>query len=169
MPARPAHRAGSRPHTIVAWKGQFRVTWWWRGLRRGVGLPTYEVFRVGDAGELVLVRRGRTRMHVPDFSKLPKAAAKHGAWGKAMPHLCEWLCNSVYPDGKDIGKVQLQVRREGSIIRAVLKIEDQGGLTVSAVEDDPLSAIAALDVLLGSPQCPWQRDDYALGQKRGKK
>jgi hypothetical protein len=56
--------------------------------------------------------------------------------------------------------------REGSVIRAVLKIADQDGLKLSAIERDPASALLALDLLLGTSDAPWERDHYPLQAPR---
>jgi len=86
-----------------------------------------------------------------------------------MPSLSSWLCDAVYPDGSPVGAVQLQLRREGSVIRATLKIADQDGLKVSAIECSPQDALLALDLLLGGTDVPWENDAYPLGGKPSKK
>jgi hypothetical protein len=58
--------------------------------------------------------------------------------------------------------VQLQLRREGTLIRATLKISDQGGLKASAIETTPQDALLALDLLLSGPEVPWEVDVYPL-------
>jgi hypothetical protein len=168
MPSKPRSRAPSRERCIVVERRNTRVSFWWRGARRGIGLPFWQVFR-REGNSVVLVLKKEGEMIVPDSSKLPKHAAKHGPWRDDMPHLATWICDSVYPDGQDIGPTQLQCKREGSIIRATLKIADQGGLKVSALGEDCCEALLALDLLLGSPACPWERDPYPLAPGKGKK
>jgi hypothetical protein len=105
----------------------------------------------------------------PDAAKVMQVGADLGAWGKAFPNLGEFLCSPVYPDKSPIGQVQIQITRQGNVVRATLKIADQGGLRVSAVGTSPDAALKALDLLLTSDVCPWETDTYALGQTRAKK
>lgn len=109
---------------------------------------------------------------MPELPKMVPAllaAAKPGPWSKDLPVLASWLCESVYPNKQPIGKVQLQLTRSGSVIRATLKIEDQDGLRCSAVGESPAEAMMALDALLAAPKCPWEQDDYPLNPKGKKK
>jgi len=169
MPSRPAHRAGSRPHTIIVWRNHVRVTFWWRGRFRGIGLPLWEVFSM--SGPLpVLLSRGKSVVPAkPVLSAGGDSGAQPGIWKASMPHLAGWVTDAAYPDGEPMGAVQLQLKREGSIVRATLKIADQGGIKVSAVGETPPDALLSLDLLLGSPQCPWERDPYPLGSSAKKK
>lgn len=91
--------------------------------------------------------------------------ASPGAWTQTVPAVADWLCKGVYSDGMPIGAVQLQLKREGTVIRATLKIADQGGLKVSAIEATPFDAILALDILLSGTDVPWEIDSYPLGVK----
>jgi hypothetical protein len=86
-----------------------------------------------------------------------------------MPELAAWLCSSAYDGGGPKGAVQLQLRREGTVIRATLKIADQGGLKLSAIEQSPDGALLALDLLLAAESPPWETDDYPLGGHKGVK
>ncbi len=105
----------------------------------------------------------------PDAAKVMQVGAEMGAWAKSLPHLGEFLCSPLYPDATPIGAVQVQITRQGNVIRTTLKIADQGGLRVSAVGTSPDAALKALDLLLTSDACPWETDTYALGQSRSKK
>lgn len=102
-------------------------------------------------------------------SGVESRGANRGAWATSLPNLSEWLCSAAWEDGVPIGPVQIQMRREGSVIRVTLKISDQGGLKVSAIEESPLDALLALDLLLGTVEVPWEVDAYPLqggGRKR---
>jgi hypothetical protein len=97
------------------------------------------------------------------------AGAPKGKWSLEVPHVAGWLCDSVYPDGTPVGPVQLQLKREGTVIRATLKIGDQGGLKCSAIENSPMDAILALDLLLSGAEVPWETDHYPLSLPAGKR
>jgi hypothetical protein len=99
----------------------------------------------------------------------PSSGAEPGLWASTMPELTDWLTRASYEDGSPLGAVQLQLRREGSVIRATLKIADQGGLKVSAIEKSPGDALLALDLLLSGDDVPWETDGYPLQGPRGKK
>jgi len=99
------------------------------------------------------------------------AGAGYGAWGKTFKSICSWLCDPQYTDGTPMGATSIMLKREGSVIRVTLKVADHGGIKCSAVESDPASALAALELLLESPKAPWEIDPYPLnqaGKKRGK-
>lgn len=169
MPVRrPCTRAPKTARQYHVWRGLVRVSWWWRGRFRGLGLPTWG-FYVLQFGVPVLQRLSKERpMPVirPRASSPSEArGALHGSWSASLPSVSSWLCDPAYPDGAPIGPVQLQLRREGSVIRATLKISDQGGLKLSAVETSPLDALLALDLLLSSEDAPWEADAYPLGAK----
>lgn len=151
------------------WRGRVRVIWWWRGRWRKLGLPVWETWLINRGVPVRVLRKGGGGI-VPVMPKLadggvPKGADA-GAWGEVYPQLSSWLVDSAYPDGQAIGRVQLQFTREGTVIRATLKIADQEGLKVSAVERDPASAMLALDLLLSGPDVPWERDHYPLQSPR---
>lgn len=166
MPAKPKHRAPRRPHRIVVEVRNTRVTWWYRGPWRGVSLPKWEVCRRVD-GVLVVVTTGGLLMpNVPSVSAGLCGAAS-GEWGDKLPHLSGWLCDAAYPDKTAIGQVQLQLKRDGSVLRATLKVADQAGLRVQSVGETPWDALVSLDLLLGSPSCPWERDPFPLGGAPG--
>lgn len=102
-------------------------------------------------------------------SGVESRGASRGGWATTLPNLSEWLCCATWEDGVPIGPVQLQLRREGSIIRATLKISDQGGLKLSAIEENPQDALLALDMLLGAVEAPWEVDAYPLGGGKSKR
>lgn len=107
---------------------------------------------------------------MPDAPRRPAVnqsimGASPGAWAQTVPAVADWMCKGVYSDGMPIGAVQLQLKREGTVIRATLKIADQGGLKVSAIEATPFDAILALDILLSGTDVPWEIDSYPLGVK----
>jgi len=106
-----------------------------------------------------------------DGTPLPLAGATHGVWGKGFPQVMGWLCDAAYSDGSPLGQTQLSFKREGTVIRATLKAQDNNGIKISAPGPDPASALAALEVLLAAPKPPWETDTYPLGgtsQKRKK-
>lgn len=105
----------------------------------------------------------------PVLSDSASSGASHGTWKGCLSNVAGWLCDSAYPDGELMGQVQLQLKREGTIIRATLKIADQGGLKVSAIGESPADSLLALDLVLESAQCPWEKDQYPLGTKAPKK
>ena len=166
---KPCSRAGLKPYCFHVWSGPLRVTWWWRGRWRGVSLPVFERYDLSSSVPRLLSRTTEPVMIKPDAAKVMNVGADVGAWKKVLPHLGEFLCSPSYPDGTPIGQVQIQITRQGNAIRATLKIEDQGGLRVSAVGTSPDCALLALNLLLESPACPWEKDSYALGQTRAKK
>jgi len=105
----------------------------------------------------------------PILSGTLATGASHGTWKSGLKNLASWLCDAQYPDGEVMGQVQLQLRREGGIIRATLKIADQNGLKLSAIGESPSDALLALDLVLESPQAPWEKDPYPLATSRAKK
>jgi len=171
MPAVKARDRGWSCRFISVTYKSLAFKFWYRGRFRGVGLP--QVFRrvstsVGPG--LVFVKGGT----MPEFPKLPAVGSSGcdaGEWGTSLPLLSGWVCDSSYPDGTPLGAVKLQLRRDGGVIRASLKVSDQGGLMLRAVGADPVSALLALEVLLSAEGCPWERDPYPLAGQRlaGKK
>jgi len=105
----------------------------------------------------------------PVLADAASSGASHGAWKAGLSNVASWLCDAAYPDGELMGQVQLQLKREGSIIRATLKIADQGGLKVSAIGESPSDALLALDLVLESAHCPWEKDAFPLAAKGAKK
>lgn len=171
MPLVRARDRGWNSRFISVTFRRFAFKFWYRGRYRGVGLP--QVFLRVDtsvgAGR-ILVRGGT----MPEFPKLPAAGSSGcdaGEWGSMFPLLAGWVCDSSYPDGTPLGAVQLQIRRDGGVIRASLKVSDQGGLMLRGVGADPVSALLSLEVLLSSESCPWEKDPYPLAGARtpGKK
>jgi len=169
MPLRPCTRARSKPYRITVDRGSYRFHFWWRGKWRGVSLPVLEMWSTRGRVSLVSSNRGFFMPAKPVVKLGVEAGAKHGPWAVDLAVLAGWLCDAAYPDGLPVGQVQLQLKREGSVIRSTLKIEDQGGLRCSAVGESPVEALACLDLLLGSSACPWERDAYPLGSKGAKK
>jgi len=172
MVAKPCTRAGRRVRRIHVWRGATRVSWWWRGKWRGIGLPVWELFSFSGPYPVLLRTGGERAMPVKPSVRTGDSVpvgASRGAWLETLPELSDWLCRSTYEDGSLIGAVQLQIRREGSVIRATLKIADQGGLKVSAIEASPMDALLALDLLLSGKDVPWEEDAYPLGNKSSKK
>lgn len=172
MPQRVRVLGGNRPRELVTWVGNLRVSIWYRGKWRGCGLPTWE--RYDRSGSVpVLLEKGGGDMPVrpvaADGSSLPMSGALFGAWGKGFPLVCSWLCDASYTDGSPMGQTQLSFKREGTVVRVLLKVEDNGGIKCSALGPDPLSALAALEVLLAGPKPPWERDGYPLGNKSPQK
>lgn len=168
MVVRPSTRAPKGARVYHVWRGSIRVSFWWRGKWRGMSLPTWGLYDFVRGVPVLLSTRGVRVM--PDAPKRPAVnqsimGASPGAWGLSLPAVSDWLCRGVYSDGMPIGAVQLQIRREGTVVRATLKIADQGGLKVSAIEASPLDAILALDILLSGPDVPWEIDSYPLGVK----
>ena len=100
---------------------------------------------------------------------LPLQGAQHGVWGKGFPQVSSWLCDALYTDGSPVGQVQLAFKREGTVVRVTMKVEDHNGVKCSAVGPDPASALAALEMLLASPKAPWELDPYPLGKAGRKK
>ena len=93
-----------------------------------------------------------------------------GTWEKHFPALAGWLCDAAYDDGKPCGPVQLSLKRRGSDVVITLKLADQGGLKLEAVESSPDKALVALEALLKADPVPWQADAYPLsgGPKKKK-
>lgn len=174
MPSKVRQLPGWQPREIVVWKGDIKVSWWFRGRWRGISFPTWERYDRSGPVPVLLEEGGHAMPVKPEVSNsggLPLAGAMHGAWGKSFPQLCSWLCDPSYTDGTPMGAVSLMLKREGSVIRVTLKVADHGGIKCSAVESDPASALTALELLLGSPKAPWEIDPYPLnqgGKKKGK-
>lgn len=99
----------------------------------------------------------------------PLKGAEKGAMAKNLPELMGWLCDATYSDGAPMGASQLQLRRQGGMILATLKIEDQGGLCMQAADSSPERALASLEALLAATQPPWQTDRFPLGGGSKKK
>lgn len=169
MPIKPHSRASARPYTFRVARGLFVVTFWWRGRWRGIGLPTWERTRVCNGVYQIVSRGGRSMPAKPVVAEAGKSGASHGSWKAGLSNVASWLCDAAYPDGELMGAVQLQLKREGTIIRATLKIADQNGLKVSAIGESPSDALLALDLVLESAQCPWEKDAFPLASKQGKK
>lgn len=105
-----------------------------------------------------------------DEGGLPSLESRDpGGLLEMWPNVCEWLCDANYEDGSPVGAVLLQIRPEGSVFKATLKIADGGGRKVETVADTLSDALCCLDVLLKSPKCPWQVDPFPLGGKPKKK
>jgi len=174
VPAKVRQLPGWQPREIIVWRGDVRVSFWYRGRWRGISLPTWARFdRSGPVP--VLLEEGESVMPVkPAVSaggELPLGGATFGAWGKMFPQICSWLCDAAYTDGSPMGATSLMLKREGTLVRVTLKVADHGGIKCSAVEADPASALTALELLLGSPKAPWEIDPYPLnqgGKKKGK-
>lgn len=168
MPDRVRALGGTRPRKIVVWRGSLRVTFWYRGKWRGIGLPTWERFDLTGPIPVLLSKGGGGMPNKPsgeDGASLPLTGAAYGQWGKGFPNLSSWLCDALYTDRTPMGQVTLTLKREGTAVRAILKVEDHAGIKCSAVGPDPLSALAALELLLAAPKVPWEKDPYPLGQK----
>lgn len=87
----------------------------------------------------------------------------------SFPELSSWLKDTCYPDGKPIGMVQLSVRPKGAVYVVSLRIQDQGGLVMTAEEQSLDDALVLLEAALVSSPPPWHRDPYPLGQVTGKR
>lgn len=166
MPAKRARDRGWKCRFISVRYRRFLFKFWYRGRWRGVGLPSVWLCVDTSVGPGLQRVCGGTMPEFPKLSPAGSAGADRGEWGSLFPLLCEWLCDGSYPDGTPLGAVQLQLRREGSVLRATLKLSDQGGLMLRAVGGDPVSAFLALEVLLASETCPWERDPYPLAGAR---
>lgn len=168
MCLQPCCRAPRRARSYIAWSGLLQVRFWWRGRWRGISLPTWVVHVWVDGVPRPVESGGCSVMAKPPVRPAGAGSVSScgkGDWAGSLVSLSEWLCDGVYDDGTLKGAVQLQLRREGTIVRATLKIADQGGLRISAVERDPASALLALDLLLGLHEAPWEVDEYPLGGK----
>lgn len=109
----------------------------------------------------------------PEAESLPSLkllGPAYGGWGKSCPTLAGWLCDTVYDDGGVKGEVTLSLKRKGSEVEALLKVED-GALCMRARADTPDDVLAALELLLVTDRPPWEADSHPLGQwkKKGKK
>jgi hypothetical protein len=95
--------------------------------------------------------------------------ATKGNMSKTFPELWSWLCDASYEDGTPMGQVQVQLRRAGPLIVAVLKIQDQEGLKLEVTDASPERALASLEAALSSSPVPWQKDQYPLGGTKKRK
>jgi len=172
VPSKVGRLVGRRAVRIVCWRGPFRVTFWYRGPWRGISLPLVERFDLSGPIPVLLyseVSSMPVKPGIAEGGNAPLKGASHGVWGKGMPTLSSWICDAVYTDGTPMGQVQVAVKRDGTVVRATLKVEDMGGVKCSAIGPDPASALAALELLLASPTAPWERDGYPLGSSARKK
>lgn len=168
MVAKPTSRAPRGARLYQVWRSHSRIAFWWRGKWRGIGLPSWELFSLAGPFPVLIKSGGVRPMPAKPIARDSSAAnsnAQPGAWEKSMPQLTEWLTKASYDDGSPMGAVQLQLRREGTVIRATLKIADQGGLKCSAIECSPSDALLALDILLSGTAVPWEVDSFPLGGK----
>lgn len=97
-----------------------------------------------------------------------KGAVK-GDLAKKLPELMSWVCDATFEDGTPLQRTSLQFERQGSMIRARLKIQDQGGLVLEVVDASPERAMASLEAMLNSSPVPWQVDRFPLGGEAGNK
>lgn len=168
MPQRPRTRA-FRPYFTISQRGDTFFKFWFRGRYRGVGLP--EVWRVRHTSVgvgYVTLRYGQMPDR-PSVASLAAGGAEWGEWRATLPTLAGWLCDGTYPDGEPVGPTQLQIKRDGPLIRCTLKIADQGGLKIGAVGESPGDALIALELLLTSEKPPWEKDGYPLAQIKAKR
>lgn len=168
MPLKPSTRA-FRPYFCTATRGAVSFKFWFRGRFRGVGLPSVWRVRHTSVGVGYIRLREGQMPERPSVASLVSSGAEKGSWVDSLPTLAGWLCDSVYPDGEPVGPTQLQVKRDGPLIRATLKIADQGGLKMSAVGENPSDALVALELVLTSDRPPWEKDGYPLAQLKAKK
>ena len=102
------------------------------------------------------------------FESGPQAApvlkgAEKGELAKKFPELLSWLCDATYEGGAAMGMTCLQLRRHAAMMRAALKIQDQGGLVLEVVDKSVERALASLEAMLAAPVVPWQIDRFPLG------
>jgi hypothetical protein len=99
----------------------------------------------------------------PSAGPVALVGCKKGVWAKGLPELMSWVCDATYADGTPLGQTMLQLRRQGGVMLASLKIADQGGLKIEAVDATPEQALASLEALLAAVSVPWQTDRYPVG------
>lgn len=95
--------------------------------------------------------------------------AEKGDLAKKFPELLSWVCDATFEGGAPLGMTCLQIRRQGSMIRAALKIQDQGGLVLEVIDKGVERALASLEAMLAAPVVPWQIDRFPLGGDVAKK
>jgi len=135
-----------------------RGTWWHQP---GVAIrPMANARKVGEMPE-------KPKIDASGTPQLP--GASYGKWAEALGTLAAWLCDASYTDGTPCGKVRVSLMREGTEVRAVLQIQDLGGLRCEVSEGDPARALLALNAVLKSDKVPWQQDQYAIGNKPNNK
>lgn len=155
------------------WKTVYvRLYWEWGGRcrplawtphRGRVYMPIVEVLR--EYGDIVASR--------PDLTQLPSLrllGAGYGSWDSTLPTLASWVCDACYDDASPKGQTTLTLKRDGSVVQAMLKVED-GGLCLRGSGDTPEDALVALELLLTASKVPWEADRFPLGgqPKKSKK
>ena len=168
-PARYARKG--RTVVYVLWRG-FGIRFTWLSTWRGY-LPQLPQWSKFDRAvkRMVPLEEDMPRAFgdgTPAASGAPVGVEK-GSMAKSYPTLMGWIADPAYDDGKTLGKTALTLKRDGSHAQALLKIADQGGLKVEVRERTFERALAALEALLASEQCPWQHDDYPIGGIQKKK
>lgn len=106
-------------------------------------------------------------MKVPKFPVSPDDPQIPAVWSpskllKPLPVTNDLLGNPTWEEGQLRGERSLMVFSKASSVTVIAKVQTPPlKVVVSGHTFD--EAMAALEVALASPQCPWQVDDNPLG------
>lgn len=158
---RPAGPARARDRWIVARRGAVGVLWKWTRWR-GISLPfVKQLLGAVWLSHGSFTHEERCQVRRPEVATDPLGGASTDVkpsklLGK-LDRLNDLLCSGAWDDGALKGQRCLFVFLEGPAVRVMVKVESPC-LKVSAVGRDLDDALAALDVLLGSNDVPWESD-----------
>ena len=172
MPRRPRGPIASRSRLLVGRVGRLTYEFWFHKHSKPIKPGTW---RWVDADGVENERPAPQEWPMP---KLPDGASVEK--GKLSPRkasqvlarfkeLASFLTDRAYPDGSEIGDVQLTLRTRGAVVLAQIKLGGQGGLRIQVEDSCVDEALLALEAALQASPTPWEPDPFPLNGALKKK